>query len=105
MSLTDWLERRGGLFLDSAFTLFFESGRSGSGELPEDNSSSAAASLLSGRIGSLPLLCLIEGVGWLPLVHFQAVLLPDEPACDHFLAADGQHDFTIQPFVWYVPPV
>ena len=42
MPLTERLERRGGLFLDSASTLFFGGGRSGSGELPEDNSSSAA---------------------------------------------------------------
>ena len=63
MPLTDRLERRGGIFLDSASTLFFGSGRSGSGELPEDNSSSAATSLSSGRIGSLPLFCLTEGAG------------------------------------------
>ena len=37
MPLKDRLERRGGLFLDSASTLFFGGGRSGSGELPEDN--------------------------------------------------------------------
>ena len=40
MPLTDRLERRGGLFLDSASTLFFGRGRLGSGELLEDNSSS-----------------------------------------------------------------
>ena len=40
MSLMDRLERCGGLFLDSAYTLFFERGRSGSGELSKDNSSS-----------------------------------------------------------------
>ena len=45
MPLTKRLERRGGLFLDSASTLFFGGERSGSGELLEDNSSSAAASL------------------------------------------------------------
>ena len=65
MLLTDWLERRGGLFLDYASTLFFEGGRSRSGELPKDNSSSAAASLFSGWIGSLPLFCLTGGIGWL----------------------------------------
>ena len=48
MPLTDQLERRGGLFLDSASTLFFGGGRSGSGQLPEDNSSSASVSLSSG---------------------------------------------------------
>ena len=66
MSLIDRLERYGGLFLDSASMLFFRGGRFGSGELPEDNSSSVVASLLSGRIGSLPLLCLTGGAGWLP---------------------------------------
>ena len=45
MPLTNCLERRGGIFLDSASTLFFGGSRSGSGELPEDNSSSVAASL------------------------------------------------------------
>ena len=65
MPLTKWLERRKGLFLYSASTLSFGGGRSGSGELPEDNSSSAAASLSPGRIGSLPLFCLTGGAGWL----------------------------------------
>ena len=65
MPLMDRLERRGGLFLDSASTLFFGGDRSGSGELPEDSSSSAAASLSSGRIGSLPLFYLTGGAGWL----------------------------------------
>ena len=64
MPLMDQLERHGGLFLDSASTLFFEASRFGSGELPEDNSSSAAASLSSNRIGSLPLFCLDGGAGW-----------------------------------------
>ena len=65
MPPTDRLERYGGLFLDSTSTLFFGGGRSGSGELPEDNSSSATALLSSCRIGSLPLFCLTGGVGWL----------------------------------------
>ena len=64
MPLTDRLEHRGGLFLDSASILFFGGSRSGSGELPEDNSSSAAASLPSNRIGSLPLFCFAGGVRW-----------------------------------------
>ena len=38
MPLTDRLERHGGLFLDSASVLFVGGGRSGSGELPKDNS-------------------------------------------------------------------
>ena len=65
MPLTERLEWHGGLFLDSASTLFFRDGISGSGELPEDNSSSVAAPLSSSRIGSLPLFCLTEGRGWL----------------------------------------
>ena len=65
MPLTERLEQRGGLFLDSASTLFFGGGRLGSGELSEDNSSFAAASLSSGRIDSLPLFCLTGVVGWL----------------------------------------
>ena len=63
--LTEWLEQRGGLFLDLASTLFFGSERSGSGELPKDNSLFAAASLSPGRMGSLPLFRLTEGAGWL----------------------------------------
>ena len=65
MPLTERLERHGGLFLNSASTLFFRGERSGSGELPEDNSSSAAASLSPSRMGSLPLFCLAGGAGWL----------------------------------------
>ena len=65
MPLTDRLERRECLFLDSASTLFLGGGRSGSGELPKDNSSSSAASLSSGQIGSLPLFCLTGGARWL----------------------------------------
>ena len=65
MPLTERLERLGGLFLDSASTLFFGGGRSGSGELPEDNLLFAAASLSSSRIGSLPLFCLTGGAGLL----------------------------------------
>ena len=66
MPLTKRLEWREGLFLDSASTLFFGGERSGSRELPEDNSSSAVASLSLGRMGSFPLLCLTRGAGWLP---------------------------------------
>ena len=65
MPLTDRLEWRGGLFLDSASTLFFGGGRSGSGELLEDNSLSTAALLSFGRIGSLPLFYLTGDAGWL----------------------------------------
>ena len=63
MPLTERLKRGGGLLLDSASTLFFRGDRSGSGELPEDNSSPAAASLSPSRIGSLPLFCLTGGAG------------------------------------------
>ena len=65
MPLTERLERRRGLFLDSASSLFFRGERSCSGELPKDNSSSAATSLSPGRMDSLPLFCLTGGVGWL----------------------------------------
>ena len=65
MLLTERLERRGGLFLDLASTLFFRGERSGSGKLPKDNSSSVVASLSPGRMCSLPLFCLTEGAGWL----------------------------------------
>ena len=65
MPLMEQLEWRGGLFFYSASKLFFGGERSGSGELPEDNSSSVAASLSPGMMGSLPLLCLTGGVGWL----------------------------------------
>ena len=68
--LTKWLERRGGLFLDSAPTLFFGGERSGSGELLEDNSLSVATSLSPGRMGSLLLFCLTGGAGWLLLRAF-----------------------------------
>ena len=61
MPLTEQLEWRGGLFLDSASTFFFGGEGSGSGELPKDNSSPAAASLSPRRMGSLPLFCLIGG--------------------------------------------
>ena len=105
MPLTERLKRRGGLFLDSASMLFFGGGRSGSGELPEDNSLSAATSLLYARIGSLPLFCLTRGVGWLLPRAFPPDPLPDEPIGDRSLAADGQHGSTIQPYVWHVLPV
>ena len=65
MPLMDRLERRVGLFLDSASTLCFGGGRFGSGELPEGNSSSVVESLSSCWIGSLPLFCLTGGAGWL----------------------------------------
>ena len=67
MPLIKWLERRGGLFLDSASTLFFGGGRPSSEELPEHNSSSTGRSLSPGRMGSLPLFGLTGGAGWLPL--------------------------------------
>ena len=65
MPLMEQLKRRGGLFLDSASTLFFGGGRSSSGEQPKDNSSSVVASLSPGRIGSLPLFHFTEGARWL----------------------------------------
>ena len=65
MPLTKPLERYEGLFLDLVSTLFFGGGRLGSGELSEDNSSSAAVSLSTGRTSCLPLLCLTRGARWL----------------------------------------
>ena len=65
MPLTDQMEWGGVLFLDSASTLFFGRGKSGRGELLEDNSSSAAALLSYDWIWSYPLFCLIGGAGWL----------------------------------------
>ena len=53
--LMDRLDRREGLFLDSASALFWGGERSRSGELPKDNSSSAGGSLSPMRMSSLPL--------------------------------------------------
>ena len=99
MPLTKQLERRGGLFLDSASTLFFGGERSSSGELPEDNSSFAAASLSPGRIGSLHLFCLTRGAGWLLPLAFFPRSFPNEPVGDSALDANGQHGSAIQPSV------
>ena len=99
MPLTEWLERRRGLFLDSASTLFFWGSRSERGELPEDNSSSAAASLSPGRMGSLPLFCLTGGAGWLLPHALSPQSSPNEPVDDRYLSADGQHGSTIQSYV------
>ena len=79
MFLMDRLERREGLILDSASTLFFGGVKSGSGELPEDNLSPAAASLSSDRIGSLPLFFLTGGAGWL-LPRAFCIRLPSRQA-------------------------
>ena len=65
MPLTERLERCKGLFLDSTSMLFFGGGRSESGELLEDNSSSVVASLSPDKMGSLPLFCLTRGARWL----------------------------------------
>ena len=65
MTLAESLEQRGGLFLDSASMLFFRGERSGSGELPEDNSLFVDASPSPCSIGFLPLFCLTGGAGWL----------------------------------------
>ena len=53
--LMDLLGRRGGLFLDWASAAFGDGERHGSGDLSEDNSSSAGRSMLSGTVASLPL--------------------------------------------------
>ena len=90
-----------GFLFNSASTLFFGGRRSESRELL-DNSSSAAVSLLPERMGSLPLFCLTEGAGRLLPRAFYSNPLPNKPAGDHFLAANGQHDSIIQPYVWPV---
>ena len=51
----DRLDRLGGLFLDWASAAFRDGERRGSGELSEDNSSSASRSMSSGIAASLPL--------------------------------------------------
>ena len=51
----DRLDRRGGLFLDWAFAAFGDGEWRGSGELPEDSSSSVGRSMSPGAAGSLPL--------------------------------------------------
>ena len=99
MPVTERLERRGGLFVDSAFTLFFRDERSGSRELTEDNSSSAAASLSPGKMGSLPLFYLIRGVGWL-LARAFSPRSSSKRASMQSLAVAGQHGFIIQPSIW-----
>ena len=104
MLLTNQLERHRGLFLDSASTLFFRGVRSRRGEVSEDNSSSAAASLSSDQIGALPLSCLTGGAGDYSLVRFRSVHLPYEYAGGRFLVADGRHDSATRPSVLHVPP-
>ena len=51
----DRLDQRGGLFLDWASTAFGDGERRGSGELPEDSSSSVDKSISPDAAGSLPL--------------------------------------------------
>ena len=53
--LMDRLGRRGGLFLDWASATFGDGECRGSGEVSEDNSSSAGRSMSSGTVASLPL--------------------------------------------------
>ena len=63
-TLMDRLDRRGGLFLEWASAALEGGERCGSGELPEDNSSSAGRSTSSGATTSLPLLVRVGGSGW-----------------------------------------
>ena len=100
----DQLEHPEGLFLDSASTLFFRDCASRSGELLEDNSSSAAVSLSSNRIGSLPLFYLTGGDGGFSLVHSRPVHPLGEFVGGRFPPVDDQHNFAIRPSVWSVPP-
>ena len=55
MTLTDRLDRQGDLFLEWASATFGDGERRGSGELPEDNSSSADKSISPNAAASLPL--------------------------------------------------
>ena len=82
----DRLGRRGGLFLEWASAAFGDGERRGRGELPEDNSSSAGRSILSGIEASLPFPGR-EGrkgrggsrdcsAGWLPTAFTGARFLP-----------------------------
>ena len=99
MPLTERLERRGGLFLDSTSTLFFGGDRSRSGEPPEDNLSSIAASLSPNRMGSLPLFSLTGGAGWLLPPAFSPRSSSKRACRRLFSYCDGQHDSAIQPSV------
>ena len=63
-TLMDRLGGRGGLFLEWASSAFGDGERRGSGELPEDNSSSAGRSTSSGTTTSLPLPRREGGNGW-----------------------------------------
>ena len=62
-TLMDQVAQRGGLFLEWASAALREGDRRGSGELPEDNSSSAGRSTSSGEETSLPLLVRVGGNG------------------------------------------
>ena len=62
-TLMDRLDRRGGLFLDWASAAFGDGEQRGSGELSEDNSSSAGRSMSSSTAASLPLSRRDEGSG------------------------------------------
>ena len=53
--LIDRLDWHGGLFLDSASTLFYGGEQARSRELPKDSSSSVGGSLSPMKMGSLPL--------------------------------------------------
>ena len=61
MTLTDWLDRRGCLFLEWASAAFGDGERCGNGELLEDNSSLAGKSISPEAVASLPLLGREEG--------------------------------------------
>ena len=78
------MDRRGDLFLDWAFATFGDGERRGSGELPEDSSSSAGRSISSGAGTSLP---------------------PTEFASAHFLPATGSPVHAIRPSAWPAPLV
>ena len=68
----DWLDRRGSLFLEWASAAFGDGERRMSGELSEDNSSSAGRSMSSGAATSLPLPGRESGNGWGGSCEFSA---------------------------------
>ena len=79
-----------------------------SGELPEDNSSSVGVSMLSGTIGSFPLLRVIGCLAWLvSCTSFppRSCLFLPGPTNYRFHVADVQRDPTILSSVSPVPSV
>ena len=62
-------------FFGLGFCIVLGGERRGSGELSEDNSSSAGGSLWSGRASSLPLFVWVRGTCWAATCGFSALLV------------------------------